>query len=487
MPTGVQVKIGAAAGSGAGDATLPAQLFLSGVTQRGDITKPIIVRSYQEFTDLCGPRITSGFAHDAVRVFFAENEGTGRVVFARTVGPGAVTAATVTLKDRAGAGGVNTLVVNAANPGSWGAGLSVVVSDGFLPNTYNLAIMYGGEKVDGWDNLTSPADAVAAAAASVWVRITNAGSATAAPTNNPLAGTFVLVGGADDAASVAQAHLVTALDRFTPEYGPGLVAIPGQPQTVAAALAAHCAANNRTGVVAPAAGTTYTTAKTLARALRATTAARTLRMLHPWVTIPADGEAAVRTVSPEGFYAGRRAATIGKTGVWQPPAGEAGEARYVSGPEYALTKQQIDALVDDAIVPIIATPSTRIYGDRSLSADEVTWRFGSYTELANALAFEIDGVLQPMIGRSIDGLHGLFFGEVLTRIVGVLSRYADAGGLSPAEDDSDPGFTVDLGANVGATLAQGKVLADVGFRPPGIAELIVIRLTKTGFTASAAA
>jgi hypothetical protein len=485
MPTGVQVTIGAAAGSGGGDPTLEAQYFLAGTSQRGDIVKPIVARSYAEFTDLCGARTTAGFAHDSVRAFFGENEGVGRVVFARTVGPGTVNAATVTLKDRSGAGGVNTLVATAANPGSWGAGIAVVVTDGFITNTYNIAVTYGGATVETFANLTSPADAVTAAAASLWVRFTNSGSVTAAPTNNPLAGTFSLVGGADDVANVAQSHLVSALDRFGPEYGPGLVAIPGQPQTVAASLAAHCALRNRSGVVSPAAGTAYSAAITLARGLRATTNARTLRMIHPWVTLPADGEAGVRTVSPEGFYAGRRAATIGRVGVWQPPAGDLGQAVYILGPEYAMTAAQRDALVDDAVVPIVATPSTRIYGDRSLAADEITWRFGSYTEEANAIAYDCATSMEGLVGRAIDGLRGAFFADMRTRLVGILAFYADQGGLSPG--DSDPGYTVSLSGNNATTLGLGHAVADVSFRPPGVAELIQIRLTKSGFTTTIAA
>jgi len=484
MPTGVQVTIGAAAGAGGGDPTLEAQYFLAGTSQRGDVTKPIIARSYAEFTDLCGLRTTTGFAHDSVRSFFGENEGVGRVVFARTVGPGTVNAATVTLKDRSGAGGANTLVATAANPGSWGAGISLVITDGFITNTYNVAVTYGGSTVETFANLTSPADAVTAAAASLWVRFTNAGSVQTPPTNNPLAGTFALVGGADDVANVAQSHLVAALDRFGPEYGPGLVAIPGQPTTVAASLATHCAAKNRTGVVSPPAGTSSASAITLARGLRSTTNARTLRLVHPYVTLPADGEAGVRTVSPEGFYAGRRAATIGRVGVWQPPAGDLGQAVYVLGPEYVMTTTQRDALVDDAIVPIVGTPTTRIYGDRSLASDEITWRFGSYTELANALAYDCSGAMEGLVGRSIDGLRGGFFADMRTRLVGILASYADQGGLAPS--DADPGYTVDLSANNATTLGLGRALADVSFRPPGVAELITVRLTKSGFTTIAA-
>lgn len=487
MPTGVQVTIGAVAGSGGGDLTLEAQFFLSGTATRGDVTAPIIARSYSEFLDLVGPRTAAGSAHDAVRAFFGENDGTGRVVFARTVGPGATSAATVTLKDRSGGAGINTLVVNAANPGPWGAGMSVVVTDGILVNTYDLAITYGGQVVESFKGLATPAAAVTAAARSLWVRITNAGSATAAPGNNPLAGTFALVGGADDVANVAQAHLVLALDRFTADFGPGIVAIPGQPQTVAASLAAHCALTNRVGVIAAAAGTSYTAANTLADGLRATTNARTLRMVWPWVTLPADGEAGVRTVSPEGFYAGRRAATIGRVGVWQPPAGEFGQAQYVTGPEISATTTQRDSLADHAIVPIVATPSTRIYGDRSLSADEITWRQGAYSDLAGTLAYEMSAAAEPMVGKAIDGLRGAFFAEFLTRLTGVLAPYADARGLVPAGDGSDPGYGVDLSANNGTTISQGRAIADVSFRPPGVAELILMRLTKTGFTTTTAA
>lgn len=485
MPTGVQVTIGAVASPGGGDATLEAQFFLPGVSTRGVVNAPIIARSYAEFTDQVGPRYTGGSAHDAVRAYFAEAQGTGRVVFSRTVGPGATSAGTVALKDRSTAPGLNTLTINASSPGPWSSNLSVIVTDGITAGTFTIAVALAGVTVETYRNLTSPADAVTALSISNYVRAVNAGSITTAPGNNPLVGTFTLTAGADDAANVTATQLVAALGVFTPDLGPGIVAIPGQAATaVAAGIGAHINSTNRIGVLAAAAGTTVPSVVNLARTLRATTGARALGLVYPWVTLPTDGEATARLVSPEGAYAGRRAAVIGQVGVWQPPAGTFGQFNYIAGPEIALTAANIDSLVDDAIIPIAATPSPRIYGDRSLSADEVTWRFLSYSDEANLIAYRCQTVMTGKVGRTIDGLKGVFFAEVLTDLGAVLTEIAAQGGLVP--DKGDPGWSIDLSANTPTLIAQGTAIADVYFRPPSVAELIRIRLTKTGFTPAAA-
>lgn len=490
MPTGVQVTIGAAAGSGGGDPTLEAQFFVIGTSQRGSTTEPIIAKSYTEFTDKVGPRTTTGSAHDAVRAYFAENEGTGRIVFGRAVGPGAVSKGTLTLQDLA-ATALDTLRIDAASVGMWSANVTVEVTDGALADTFTLTIRNNGNVVEAYSNLTSPAAAVAALASSDYVRAVNLGSATVAPGNNPkpLSPT-ALSAGADDVQSVGYGELVGVLDMFSPDLGPGIIAIPGQPQGVVTNLAAHCLANNRVGVVAAAAGTTPSSASDLVRALRSTNGARNVAMIYPWIVLPADGEAGVRTVPPEGAYAGRRAAAIGRVGVWQPPAGEYGAFSYVLAPEVVVTAAQRDALVDDAVIPIVASPTPRIYGARSLSAEETTWRFLSYSDLANLIAYHARQVMDGYIGRSIDGLRGKFFVEMRNDLASVMQPYADGGGLVPGTDSSgqqtDPGFVIDLSANTGASVMAGQAIADISFRPPSVAELIRIRLTKTGLTPVAA-
>ena len=485
MPTGVQVQIGASAGPGSGDDTLEAQLFLVGTSSRGDVTKPIVARSYSELLELTGPRTTGGFAHDSARSYFGNNEGTGRVVFSRVIGPATPDSGIAVLLE-AGAPGPQTMSIRASSPGPWSAGLTAVVTAGFSAATFNITISLLGAEVESFKNLSSPTAAVAAMANSNYVRGANLGSVTVAPGNNPTPASYTFMPGTDDVANVTVTHLLAGLDRFTPEFGPGIVAIPGQPASaVAVGIAAHCnsPAHPRSGVIAAAVGSTPAQIQAAARSLRTTVGAQTLRLVGPWWGLPADGEAGIRTVPPEGYYAGRRAAVIGQVGVWQPPAGEFGVALYGTGPEYAMTTDQRSSLADDAAIPIVATPSPRIYGDRSLSPDEVTWREGCWWDVMTVLAWRCDAVMEKFMGRNIDGLKGEFFKRMQTDLSGVLQPVAKAGGLVPS--DTDPGWTIDLSANTGATVTAGKGIADVGARPPGVAELILIRLTKVGLTINA--
>lgn len=486
--TGVQVSVTALAGTGNGDDTREAQLFLVGITSRGATDAPIIARSYPELVDLTGPRTLAGAAHDAARAYFASNAGTGRVVLARATGPGVLTTGTVTVKDRAAAP-LDTISLNASSVGSWSSAVSVVVTNGPAPATVNLAVRLDGKVIETFAGLATPAAIAQALLLSQYVRAVNLGSAsdpTATPgINLPAVGTYTLSAGNADTANITTTELIAALTRFTPEYGPGLVAIPGQPiSLVGPALAAHGASFGRIAIGAAPAGTTVQGAITAARALRTVPGSRALGMVYPWVTIPADGEAGARLVSPEGIYAGKRAAAIAAVGVWQPPAGDFGVIDYSTGPERSLTGPDIDALVDEAIIPIAPTPTARIYGDRSLSADEVTWRFLSYSDEVNAIAFDARGVMDAFVGRPIDGLSGQFFASMLTALIGVLQPYAVAGGLVPG--NGDPGYVISFSANTAASVSTGVAIADIAVRPPSVAELIRIRLTKTGIVPAAA-
>lgn len=494
MPTGTIVSIEANTAGGSGDGTLVAQFMMTGVSSRGPIDQAVIATSYRSLVDQIGRRYAAGTVHDQARAFFGENEGVGRFVFARVVGSGTVSVGSVSVNDRASTP-VATVRFDAANPGPWSSNVAVVVSDGVLPGTVNVTVTNRGEPVETYLGLASPAAITTAVVSSLFVRAVNLGSPTpaynpAAPspnTNMPAPGTYTLSAGADDVANVTAARLIAALELLTPDLGPGIVAIPGQPAaSVAAGLTAHCAGRTgRTCVVTAPLGTAYTSAVPLARALRSLPQARTARFVYGGgVMLPPDVDAGARLITEEGAYAGRRAAVIGRIGVHQPPAGENGIFRYVTAAGVKLTAGQIDALVDDAIVPIASTPSLRIYGDRSLSADPVTWRFGSYTEVMNALAWDVSVVLDRFIGRAIDGLHGEFFGEVLTAVHGAAQPYADSGALVP--DGDHPPFEIDLSANTGATISVGQVIVDIAARPSPVSELIRERVTKTGFAPAAA-
>jgi hypothetical protein len=459
--------------------------FVAGLTERGDTVNPIVCRSFAEFTDLTGVRVTYGSVYDDAQAFFGEAGQTPcRLVLARSVG-GAAATGLLSLSDGSS---VATLRINAKDAGAWSSNVTVEIVAGSVTNTFTLNIYYKGSLVEKYSNLANPAAAVSALLISGYVRGTDLGSATVAPGNNPavLAPT-ALSAGTDDRGTVTAATHIASLNRITADFGPGVCAIPGQSYTtVATGLAAHAAANGRIALTHPDVGTSAAAASTAARSIRSTTGGERLAFLYPWIVVP-DGAGGTRTIAPDGFAAGRRAATIDAVGSWQPPAGHYGGAKYAAGVELALTAAQLNSLTDDAVSPIrLSSTGPRIADWRSVSGDEVDYRFLSVMDQLNDIAFQCDQKLEPFEMLTVDG-KGHTLTAIFNEMKSVVAPIAAAGGLFAKPDGTppDPGYRIDVGPGVNSTtsLGLGQVRVAVAVRPPGVAELIRFFLTSVTLSA----
>lgn len=468
----------------AGPAT--ARYMVAGLTERGSVAKPILVRSMAEYEALCGTRVPYGFLYDDLKTFF--EEGGGEALIARVVGP-AATIGTLQLVDRAGSP-LPTLRVDAASPGAWSARLKVQVQAGTLAGTFRLTVTYDDVRVHDLDNLTSPGDAAAALVSSTWVKVTDLGSVTAAPNNQPaiLAAT-ALSAGVDDRASVTASLVAAALARFGDEYGTGAVATPGYTATqVGATLLAHAKQFARVALMAGSKTDTVSQIKSTAGSLVNSTNGEHGTLLYPWVQVP-DG-ALTRAIPPEGYAAGCRARAHRTTGPWRAPAGQLAAARYVVAPFVDVNRAVGDDL-DAAQVSAIRfiQGGTRLYGWRSLSTDTLNYPLLVARDTLNYLAVQGAALLEPYVFATIDG-RGQLLGRIKSTLVGLVDPLRAAGGLYPKVDpvtgeQVDPGYSVDVSPSVNpaSQLAASKVAAVVAVRVAPVGTLIELTIVKAGLDA----
>ena len=478
---GVTVTTETAPGGGDLETGRAGTYYVAGLTQRGAVDGPVQLRSLSEYTSKLGERVSYGALYDDLATFFAE--GGTRAYVARVVGDAAAVG-TLTLQDRAGVP-VDTLRIDAKDPGAWSSDVTVEVTDGIVADTFDLIVRHDGDIVENYRNLASPAAAVTATATSGYIRAFDLGSATVAPDNNPaVQAATALSAGDDDRGSVVAADYVTALDRLGADLGAGVVAIPGQTaDTVGAGLIAHARATRRLALLAPASGQTVQQASATALALRNTAGAEHAGIFYPWVQVP-DGAGGVRTISPEGYVAGVRARTVAAVGTWRAPAGDIARAKYVTGLETDLTEDDIGSLTDDHVNAIrTAFSSVRLYGWRSLSTDQVNYRFLNGRDVLNDVASQLDRQLEQYVFRTIDG-RGALFTEVEGTVASVVQPLAAAGGLYANVDaegnEVDPGFRIDTGPTVNTveTIAAGEVRVAVALRVSPVGELIRVTISK---------
>jgi hypothetical protein len=143
---------------------------------------------------------------------------------------------------------------------------------------------------------------------------------------------------------------------------------------------------------------------TAAKSLRNTAGADSAGFVHPWVQIP-DGAGGVRTISPEASppaSAPGRSSTPAASST--APFGEAGKAQFVTGAEATLTSAEASTLADGAISPVrVMLGGVRLYDWRSLSADEANWKFLTYRDLVNDVAYRVThrrGLRRPQHRRA---------------------------------------------------------------------------------------
>lgn len=473
--------------SGPANPTSPesARYFVAGLAERGSTTAPLRVRSMAEYELQLGGRVSYGALYDDLKMFF--EEGGAEAYVARVVGD-AATKGFLTLKDRAAVTPLDTLKIEAASEGAWSANVAVQVAAGTAAGTYKLIVSYNGVVAENFDNLTTPADAVNATARSVYVRATNMGSATAAPSNQPaILASTPLSAGADDRVSVTAGDVTDALSRFGFELGAGAVGLPGYAASaVGAAAIAHCKTYNRIALLSVVNGATINDA--IAAAATFTNDGEFAGVFYPWVTVP-DGATATRTISPEGYVAACRTRAHRDVGAWRAPAGEIAQAQYIVAPAVTLSKTQANQL-DEGRVSAIRTVvgTTRLYGWRSLSTDADNYALLIGRDVLNALAVQGEKLLEPYVFETIDG-RGQLLGRVQSTLVGMVDPIRAAGGLFERVvngDVIDPGYSVDVGPaiNTPDDLAANEIHAVLAVRVSPVGQLIDLTIVKSGLTAT---
>jgi hypothetical protein len=467
--------------------------FTAGLLERGPSGVPTRIRSLAQLEAAFGGRVSYGSVYDDLRVFF--EEGGSEAYVQRVTGP-AATKGTLSLSD---ASAVATVAIDDIGPGPAGAANTVTVSNGTTAGTYKLTIAGAtnatGAGTEVYDNLVTPADAVAATLSSRFVRARDLASATAPPATGVRGGNqpaniaaTPLTAGTDDRASVTAAMMVTALDAFTADLGAGAVSLPGYPAaSVAAGLKAHAKATNRLALSAPPIATTPAAAVTLAQGLVAPDG-EYLGFFYPWVRVPVG--ATSKLISPEGYVAAVRARAHRDLGPYAAPAGERANARFILDTERRLTTAEANACDDAGCSAIRVIANTvRLYGWRSLSNDLSNYALLNGRDVLNTLAVEAAKRLEPYVFRTIDG-KGQLLSEVAGTLKGLVDPMAQRGGLYARTDATgkpiDPGYGIDVGPNVNtdAVLNTNTIAAVLSLRVSPVGALIDLTIVKAGLTAT---
>jgi hypothetical protein len=486
MP-GVVISTAVRTGPSATTVRESSQLFVVGKAERGPADEAVLIESIADFEAKFGGYISSSYLHPTVETFF--EEGGTQCYVARTVGASA-TSGTLDLDDSSSA---TVLTIDANGPGVWSADVEVEVETVVAGTSFKINLYYQNSPtaVYSTGTVTSAAQAAGrinlSAVATQYVTATAADGATTLPV--ALAATALSTGAAGS--TVVVGDYVTSLDLFNGALGSGAVTCPEiSNSTMHDALVAHANTNSRIAILHDVENATVAAAKATALALQGGDNGEHAALYFPWIEVPTTINGVTRFIPPVGYVAAKRATAHNQTGSHVPAAGLLSASRFVTGVKTDIDKTNGDSLDDAGVNAIrIIQNSVRIYGARSLSADDENFRYITAQDTVNHVVIEAGRSLEDLVFSTIDGRNTIF-SAIESRLIAILSPLRDIGALFEAYDANgrkiDSGFTVrcDARLNPVSQLAGGTVKAKVGLRVSSVGDKIEVDIIKSNLTAS---
>lgn len=470
--------------------------FVTGQTQAGPTGVAVPITSISDYLAYLGPRVSYGILYDSLDEFF--HDGGVLAYVSRVVGPSAV-AAHVTLVDTEGAP-ENTLTVTAAGAGVFGNNLSATIAAGTVANSYTIAIntISPAAVIVTSPNLLTPADAVTwSASLHPWqsqVVITNLGSDTVPPANNPVTGTFPLTSGADDNTNTTEGEWTAALTAFSVNLGSGQVSAPGHttgPGYVS--LNVHAVAYNRVPLLDVADSATAATVATQASTFQTAGGVSDPSygaMFAPWVVIPGypsqtpTGSSFIppRVVPPSALAAAVMAKSDLTNDTNVPAAGPNGASSYAIGVTNSYIQADRATLNAAGVNVIRAMPNgvVEVYGYRSLALVPA-WVFLNNVRFRMQVINEFDVIGETFVFQEIDG-RGQLFARFNSALSGKCQQYWVDNSIYGAT--AADAFSVNTGAGVNTptSIAAGQLSAQVSLRMSPAAEVVTISVVKYSVT-----
>ena len=485
MP-GVVISTAVRTGPSATTVRESSQLFVVGKAQRGPADEAVLIESIADFEATFGGYLSSSYLHPTVETFF--EEGGTQCYVARTVGTGATSGA-ISLEAPSSSVVVMTLTAN--GPGAWSADVDAEVVEVVAGTSFKVNLYYQDALVYSTGTVTSAAQAAGrinlSAVATQYVSATATEGTILLP--EAIAATALSTGAAGS--TIVVGDYIDSLDLFNGALGSGAVTCPEiSNSTMHDELIAHANTNSRIAILHDVENASIAAVKVTAVALQGGDNAEHAALYFPWIEVPTTINGVTRFIPPVGYVAAKRATAHNQTGSHVPAAGLLSASRFVTGVKTDIDKTNGDSLDDAGVNAIrIIQNSVRIYGARSLSADDENFRYITAQDTVNHVVIEAGRSLEDLVFSTIDGRNTIF-SAIESRLIAILSPLRDIGALFEAYDANgrkiDSGFTVrcDAKLNPVSQLAGGTVKAKVGLRVSSVGDKIEVDIIKSNLTAS---
>lgn len=463
------------------------------VSYRGPTTEPHLVSSWAEFVQLYGgfSGIAAKFRFLPYAVYQYFVNGGAACWIQRVVGTGAA-AATASLNDVAATPHA-TLTASAKNPGIWGNSTYVQIVDRDAVNgRFDLFVNFGGTTdsaiVERFTNVTMDKTddryvvgvVNSTTAGSNYVTLTDASSPTAAPSNKPAVGTFVMSAGLDGADPASSDYLNTALPLLEQVPDPIVLNIPGcSSSTIINGVHAFWVTAGRTNgflITDTASGLDPNGAVTYEGLLTATSHGA---VYYPWqhyIDAASTLPGATILLPPGGSIMGLYMQTDRARGPFKTPAGFGTTIAGVVNNERQLSNSDLDTLNSSNVNAIRQVPGVGIVAMGGLTLQKTGST--SFIAIRRSLIY-IEQSLQNLSLFAVFEPNDARLWSLISDVFGgFLNGYWNQGGLA-GDTPNDAFFvTCDDTNNTQQTIGAGEVHADVGVSLEFPAQFVVINIAQ---------
>lgn len=487
-----------------------------GALAKGPSATPVLVTSWTQFTK------TFGSLEDAYPTtwgaynFFANG---GRQLYVKRVVGSSSAQASVVLVDRSQAG-LNTLLVKAANAGTWGNLISVEIKEAGTSDRFTL-LVYGEAAVgapvnsnlleqftDLSMNTTDPRYVVSMInSSSAYVVVEDQNSASVSPNDLPkIDGQKLLTGGANGSAPT-RTNYSDALTTFDAIQNPLIFNIPAAAYiyTSTGTTNERTLATNINGdlinycelrgdsfaVIDVPSGQSVSQAKSFAgdsKAAAPDSDGGCAAVYYPWLLIPdvlrASG-GATRLQAPGAAMIGQYLATDASRGVFKTPAGLTNRVALAVATETQLKNADLDTL-NTGVTPINAirpVPGNGIVvmGGRTLNNTPGD----RYISVRRSLTYIKKELTDRSAFAVFENNDERLWSQLRVALGAFLRGYWQQGGLRGSSPDKAFYVKVDSSTTSQADIQNGRVNIEVGVALEYPAEFIVIKLGQITGTATA--
>lgn len=437
-----------------------------GITQRGEVGKPILITSWNAFINNFAYGMDSPFLANsplayAVYGFFQNG---GKRCYVMRVASKTAKVATLTKE---------SMTISARDEGTWGNKLKVTVTaNADTATNFDLKVTFGAEDVEVFRNLSNTAGDE-----NYWIEVLDTQSKFIKGVTGSLSvvEATAFTSGEDGITDIADTDYTESLSKLDVLDDLNLLCVPGQTSTtVLKAVMTYC--ENRKDVFAILDAPEASTVESVLT-LRKSLSCKNAALYFPWIKVsdPLSKTGKLRSCPPCGHAMGVFARTIAERGVWKDPAGTETVIRGAIEVTTTLTRSDTDSLNPVGVISLIPKPNYGIviWGARNLHPD-------------SSMKYISDVLLDIHIKKSVyNGTQSFVFepndSHTWTKITSTVQAFLDSlwrDGALQGETASEAYYVkCDEDLNSADVRNQGKLLCEIGYAKKKPAEFVIFRFS----------